>query len=150
MLLDRMAKVVPDAWADQAILTAENLETTAGLDHGLGVQLASGAELEPILRHLACIGLVIVPFPGFRDGRGFTAARALREHHDFGGEIRAAGHVLPDQYVALLRVGFSTVALPDGSNLAPWAAALRLTGDLSGNPRALPWIRRTALPFQVV
>ena len=59
----------------------------------------------------------------FRDGRGFTLARTLRERHDYRGEIRAVGHILPDQYLFLLRCGVDTVALPTGTDLAPWHAA---------------------------
>jgi uncharacterized protein (DUF934 family) len=68
--------------------------------------------------------LVAIRFPKFRDGRGFTLARTLRERYGFTGEIRALGHVLPDQHLFLLRCGFSSVAVPDDADLAVWTAAI--------------------------
>lgn len=159
-LLDHACRLVADRWerieegaalpaGGAAILATARLladpPPPAGLE--LGAELAAGAELASVLPWLDRLSLVVVPFPVFRDGRGFTAARALRERHDFDGEIRAAGHVLPDQYVALLRVGVSTVELPDDADLEPWATAFRLGGQTLMS-RALPWIRREVLPFQ--
>ena len=40
------------------------------------------------------------------------------------GEIRAVGHVLPDQYLFLKRTGFTSVEAPEGTNLESWANAL--------------------------
>jgi uncharacterized protein (DUF934 family) len=79
------------------------------------------AELAPFLPALK---LVVVEFPKFRDGRGFTLGRTLRERYGFTGEIRAAGHILPDQHVLLLRCGFTGVELPEGADPAVWQAAL--------------------------
>ena len=36
-------------------------------------------------------------FPKYRDGRGYTSARLLRERFAFAGEIRAVGEVLREQ-----------------------------------------------------
>ena len=79
------------------------------------------AILAPLLPRLA---LVVVRFPIFRDGRGFSLARALRERFGYAGRLRATGHVLPDQYVFLLRCGFDQVETAPEADLAPWAAAL--------------------------
>lgn len=68
--------------------------------------------------------LVVIEFPGPRDGRGYSLARALRERHGFTGEIRAAGRLIADMHQLLLRSGFDTVALEDGVDTAPWRAAL--------------------------
>jgi uncharacterized protein (DUF934 family) len=65
--------------------------------------------LEPILGRVA---MVAIDFPKYRDGRGFSIARTLRERYGFTGEIRAVGAPLPDQYEFLLRCGFTTVELP--------------------------------------
>lgn len=78
-------------------------------------------DVEPFLNRLA---LIAVDFPKFRDGRGFTIARALRERYGYEGEIRAVGHVLPDQYVYLLRTGFTTVEIPEGAKAEHWEKAL--------------------------
>ncbi len=78
-------------------------------------------DLAPLLDRVT---LVAIEFPKFRDGRGFTIARTLRERYGYRGEIRAVGHLLPDQHSHALRCGFSTVAVPDGADLGPWQAAL--------------------------
>src|SRR3954469_2097419 len=60
-------------------------------------------DLVPYLDRLAVVGLV---FPTFRDGRAYSQARLLRERYNFGGELRATGQVLRDQFVFMLRAGF--------------------------------------------
>lgn len=60
---------------------------------------------------LAAPGLRI-RFAAFSDGRGLTLARALRAA-GYGGRLRAAGPLLPDQYAMLRRVGFDEVELSD-------------------------------------
>ena len=57
-------------------------------------------------------------------GGGFRSPGPCGERYGFTGEIRAVGHILPDQYRFLLRCGVSTVALPEGADPAPWQAAL--------------------------
>ena len=96
----------------------------AGRNGELGVQVPSTAQPEDSADLLGRVTLIAVDFPKFRDGRGFTIARALRERYGFTGDIRAVGHVLPDQHSQLLRCGFTSVAVPDGADLAPWQQAL--------------------------
>ncbi len=90
----------------------------------LGVLVGPAARAEEVAAALPDLSLIAVEFPKFRDGRGFSLARTLRERYGFTGEIRAVGHILPDQYRFLLRCGVSTVALPEGADPAPWQAAL--------------------------
>jgi uncharacterized protein (DUF934 family) len=52
---------------------------------------------------------VFVAFDKFRDGRGYSSARMLREA-GYVGDIRAVGDVTVDQLVYLRRCGFSSVA----------------------------------------
>jgi uncharacterized protein (DUF934 family) len=61
------------------------------------------SELAPYLDRLA---LVVLVFPNFKDGRAYSQARILRERHRFRGELRAAGHILRDQFLFLHRAGF--------------------------------------------
>lgn len=56
-------------------------------------------------------GVIAISFPKFRDGRGYSSARILREA-GFNGDIRAVGDITVDQLVHLKRVGFSSIA-PD-------------------------------------
>ncbi len=62
-------------------------------------------DLVPYLDRLAAVALV---FPSFRDGRAYSQARLLRERHGYGGELRATGQVLRDQFVFMSRAGFDT------------------------------------------
>jgi uncharacterized protein (DUF934 family) len=63
------------------------------------------------LPHLDRLTLVEVTFPKFRDGRGYSSARILREA-GYKGEMRAAGDVLVDQVPFMKRCGFDSFA-PD-------------------------------------
>lgn len=56
---------------------------------------------------------VFVAFDKFRDGRGYSSARVLREA-GYAGDIRAVGDVTVDQLVFLARCGFSSVAPAGG------------------------------------
>ena len=78
---------------------------------------------EVLAPYLDRLSLVAVNFPTFRDGRGFTQARSLRERLAFSAEIRATGNILPDQYAFLLRCGITTVEMQDGSDPAAWQKA---------------------------
>ncbi|ATJ91420.1 DUF934 domain-containing protein [Acetobacter tropicalis] len=92
-------------------------------DGRLGVLLNAGDQVEDLRVALPRLSCVQVTFPIFRDGRGFTQARALREHLHFKGEIRAGGHILPDQYEFLLRCGVNSVVVPEGVDASVWQKA---------------------------
>jgi uncharacterized protein (DUF934 family) len=75
------------------------------------VRLEPGDEARDLLPHLERIRLVEVNFPVFGDGRGYSAARILREA-GYTGELRAVGEVLVDQIAFMRRCGFDAFA-PD-------------------------------------
>ena len=56
--------------------------------------------------------MVRIAFPSFADGRGFTLARLLRAF-GYDGRLRAAGHVIADQYAMARRAGFDEVEIDD-------------------------------------
>ncbi len=56
------------------------------------------------------ITLIIINFPLFSDGRGFSLAKKLRLN-GFRGILRARGHIIADQYPLLLRCGFDEVEI---------------------------------------
>ncbi len=89
-----------------------------------GVVLPPNAELAEILPRLGELAVIAVEFPKFRDGRGFSIARALREHHGYKGDVRAAGHFIPDQFAAMISCGFSSFLTPPEHQAAQFAAAL--------------------------
>jgi phosphoadenosine phosphosulfate reductase len=89
-------------------------------------------------------GPIAIRFPKFSDGRGFSLARLLREKHQFAGELRAVGHVIPDQAVFLLRSGFDT-AEADVAALGAWRRALgRFSGTYQSAWRNPLELRRDA------
>ena len=96
------------------------------------VQLGPDAKLEEIVPRLGEIARVEVEFPKFRDGRGFTLARTLRERFGYTGDIRATGHFIPDQFAALVACGFTTFETPAEHAPAQFAAvtAARQPGQL--------------------
>jgi uncharacterized protein (DUF934 family) len=60
----------------------------------IGVWLAGDSEPADIVGDFDKIALIAVDFPVFRDGRGYSIARLLRERYGYKGEIRAIGDVL--------------------------------------------------------
>jgi uncharacterized protein (DUF934 family) len=99
-------------------------KSLAGRNAALGARVGSATRPDEIAPFLDRLALVAIEFPKFRDGRGFTIARALRERYGYTGELRAVGHILPDQYEFLVRCGFTSVAVPDSADPGVWAAAL--------------------------
>jgi uncharacterized protein (DUF934 family) len=75
------------------------------------VEIASDVKPEA-LPDVAGADLVIVAFPAFSDGRGFTLARHLRAL-GYTGRLRARGHVIADQYAMARRAGFDEVEISD-------------------------------------
>lgn len=81
----------------------------AGQTDATAVRLEAGDDARALLPHLARLQLVEIGFPAFRDGRGYSAARILREA-GYTGELRAAGDVLVDQIRFMRRCGFDSFA----------------------------------------
>ncbi|MGN6290843.1 MAG: DUF934 domain-containing protein [Sphingopyxis terrae] len=100
-------------------------EPCVTLDAFLSQSNATAVRLEPdedaraLIPHLDRLTLIEVAFPKFRDGRGYSSARILREA-GYAGELRAQGDVLVDQIAFMRRCGFDSFA-PDAP-IAPEAA----------------------------
>ncbi|RZM07651.1 MAG: DUF934 domain-containing protein, partial [Sphingomonas sp.] len=97
-----------------------------------------------LLPHLARLQLVEVSFPSFRDGRGYSAARILREA-GYAGELRAAGDVLVDQLPLMRRCGFDAFAPEAEIDAATLAASLDRYDDRyqpAADPAVPVWKRR--------
>ena len=58
------------------------------------------------------VAMIRVDFPSFADGRGFSIARQLR-HLGYKGRLRAAGHVIADQFGFALTCGFDEVEIDE-------------------------------------
>jgi uncharacterized protein (DUF934 family) len=80
----------------------------------LGVWLAGNENPAELTADLSTLPLVAVDFPKFADGRGYSIATLLRTRLGYGGELRAIGNVLRDQFFFLLRCGFSVLQPQEG------------------------------------
>lgn len=69
--------------------------------------------------------VIVIDFPSFGDGRGYSQARLLRDARDYRGEIRATGAaVVRDQLLGMLRCGIDSFELRDDQCAASCVAAL--------------------------
>jgi uncharacterized protein (DUF934 family) len=84
----------------------------------IGVWLAPDDEPADIVADFAQISVIAVDFPVFRDGRGFSIGRLLRERYQWTGELRAIGDVLRDQVRLMLRCGFDAFAVRADKDIA--------------------------------
>ncbi len=110
---------------------------------GSAVQLEPGEEPDVLFDHLQDIELVVINFPVFTDGRGFTYARRIREQ-GYRGELRAGGHFIRDQLTYLRRCGFDAFQMSQESELE---AALDSLSDFTefyqaADDQPLPLFRR--------
>ena len=93
-----------DAATDQQPV---GLAELTGGSNATAVRLESNEDARALLPYLAQLTLIEVAFPTFRDGRGYSAARILREA-GYLGELRAEGDVLVDQMLSMRRCGFDS------------------------------------------
>ncbi len=70
----------------------------------------SAEDIVPLFERIA---LIRIAFPSHMDGRGFSLARHLRLL-GYRGRLRAAGHILADQYTMARRSGFDEVEIDPG------------------------------------
>lgn len=88
---------------------AVTLDAFLGQTNATAVRLESDEDARKLIPHLGQLALIEIAFPKFRDGRGYSAARILREA-GYTGELRAAGDVLVDQIPFMRRCGFDCFA----------------------------------------
>ncbi len=97
-----------DEPADHGTVTVDSFIDQSNAN---AVRIEPGDDARALLPHLDRLALVEVNFPVFGDGRGYSAARILREA-GYQGEMRAVGDVLVDQLYNMRRCGFDAFA-PD-------------------------------------
>ena len=78
---------------------------------GTAVRLEPADDARLLIPHLGALRRIDIAFPKFREGRGYSSARILREA-GYTGEIRAVGVLFVDQLSFLTRAGFDAV-LPE-------------------------------------
>jgi len=88
---------------------AVTLDAFLGQTNATAVRLESDEDARALIPYLDRLALIEVAFPKFRDGRGYSAARILREA-GYAGELRAQGDVLVDQIPLMRRCGFDSFA----------------------------------------
>ena len=120
-------------------LWEENRAALAKRPGPLGIRLRSDQAADAVAGDLARFALIALEFPTFRDGRGYSTARILRERHGFRGELRAVGNILRDQALFLWRCGFDAFEVAKPDDAAAWAEALAEIADIyqpaaSGGP----------------
>ncbi|NLY64292.1 MAG: DUF934 domain-containing protein [Alcaligenaceae bacterium] len=119
LLVNKSGQYTQDHWqyVGQEDTIPENADVVVDLDRWdeisnktvrKGIRLSPDTNLTEIESLLPLVDIVLIDFPKFRDGRGFTQGKLLHERFGFKGDIRAGGHVLPDQFSALLSCGFSS------------------------------------------
>lgn len=91
------------------LIDIPNLETFTAANAGEDVRLDNDVDLSLVVPQLPKLKTILVDFPSFADGRGFSIARQLRKTHGFTGQIIADGPLIPDQYVMALQCGFDAV-----------------------------------------
>ncbi len=90
----------------------------------LGVRIASSETPDALGSDVHHFAIVELEFPKFRDGRGYSSARVLRDRLGYKGEIRARGDVLRDQWLFMSRVGVDSFEVRPGTRLEDFRAAL--------------------------
>ena len=111
---------------------------------GCGPTSASGSirrTIGTLAGDCSALPLIAVDFPVFSDGRGYSAARLLRERYGFQGELRAIGDVLRDQLYYLAHCGFNAFAVRADRDIED---AFRGLSDFSDNYQAT-WARPAPL-----
>ena len=111
-----------------------------------GVVLGMADDPAAIAADLENLSTVVIEFPQFTDGRGYSTARLLRERYGYKGEIRAVGEVLRDNLYYLSRCGFDSFALGDKENLEEAIHSLSTFSDgyQASVERPQPLFRRRA------
>jgi uncharacterized protein (DUF934 family) len=108
------------------------------------VRIEAGDDVRLLIPHLDRVRLVEIDFPKFRDGRGFSSARILREA-GYKGEIRATGDVLVDLVFFMRRCGFDSFEPDVPMNPADVEAALNRYPEVyqpAADDRVPIWAKR--------
>ena len=97
-----------DDWRGEFIRWSE--DDHSALPVGTALNVENTAQAEDIVPHFERIALIRIDFASHMDGRGFSLARHLRLL-GYRGRLRAAGHILADQYAMARRSGFDEVEI---------------------------------------
>lgn len=116
-----------------SLLTLEQwhaVRDTWPADVPAGVAISNTVDVETLAADLPRLGLIVLHFPKWVDGRAYTQARLLRARYRFSGQVRATGDVLVDMVPLMARTGFSAAQLRSDQNRE---AAERALGFFAGH-----------------
>lgn len=99
----------------------------------LRIDLPADVDPRSAAPHFWRTSVIRIPFRSFADGRGFTLARELRRL-GYRGRIRAAGHIIPDQWPLARACGIDEAEIEEAQAHrqpeAAWRASERRLGYL--------------------
>jgi uncharacterized protein (DUF934 family) len=139
MPLLKHGRVSEDSWqpvADDAPLPADGSivisfarfkaepDRLGGRNAALGLRLKNSDDVRALADHVGRLGLIVLEFPKYTDGRAYSQARILREELGYAGELRAAGNVLLDQLLFMQRCGFDAFELTRPDAELAWRKAV--------------------------
>ena len=99
----------------------------------IGIFINSDEKFDPSVEELESFQIIQINFQTFKDGRPFSLAKNLRKKKSFKNQIRASGHILPDQYSFLLRCGFDSVEIEE-DNKGLWLKVLEMEPEEKYQP----------------
>ena len=99
----------------------------------IGIFVDSDQNFDPSFEDLESLKIIQINFLTFKDGRPFSLAKNLRKKKSFKNQIRASGHILPDQYSFLLRCGFDSVEI-EKDNKDLWLKVLEMESEEKYQP----------------
>ena len=121
---------------DPVIISLNRLQTeglalaAAGTPFGVILRAGEkqGEDVHALAPFIDKLAVIAIEFPVYRNGRGYSAARILREQMNYRGEIRAIGEVLFDQWQFMYRCGINAFEINADISLETFNEAL---GELS-------------------
>ena len=131
----------------------DNFETLKNRNAPFGVFISAdnqgktqlGEDVRALEPYLEALALVALEFPTFRNGRGYTSARILRDEMGYQGEIRAIGDVAYDQWAYMARCGIDCFAVDETVTLEQFNQAVGELSDIyqpaSDQRPCVPWRR---------
>jgi uncharacterized protein (DUF934 family) len=99
-------------------------DTLARFPGVLGARLPNTVRASELQPYLPQLGLIVLSFPAFNDGRAYSLARQLRLE-GYQAELRATGNVLPDQLQFMRQVGIDSFEVTERFPLEAWTRASR-------------------------
>lgn len=127
---DTFARVADDAALPEGAIIVSlkrfqaERDTLVARNTPLGVRLSSDQSPEALGADVHHFALIELEFPKFKDGRGYSWARLLRQRLGYKGEVRATGDVLRDQWLFMSRVGIDSFEVRADTRIEDFRAAM--------------------------